>query len=131
MNNRELIRHVYTEASKGNGQPLLDALHDDIVWTIIGTTGLSGVHRGKQAVIANLLGPLRARLSTPVKFTIRRVISDGDWVVLVADGEATTITGRPYNNSYCIVGRIEDGRFVEMTDYIDTELITNSLLASA
>jgi ketosteroid isomerase-like protein len=44
---------------------------------------------------------------------------------------ATTITGRPYNNSYCIVGRIEDGRIVEMTDYIDTELITQNLLAAA
>jgi ketosteroid isomerase-like protein len=47
--------------------------------------------------------------------------------VLEADGRATTKTGRPYNNRYCIVSRITDGKLREITDYIDTELITNAL----
>ena len=35
--------------------------------------------------------------------------------------------GGPYNNTYCIVCRIADGKIKEMTDYVDTELITSAL----
>jgi hypothetical protein len=35
---------------------------DDIEWTIIGSTALSGTSRGKQDVIDKLLKPIRARL---------------------------------------------------------------------
>jgi ketosteroid isomerase-like protein len=37
------------------------------------------------------------------------------------------VTGRPYNNVYCIVCRFADGKIQEMTDYVDTELITTAL----
>ena len=42
--NKQLLPHVYSESSKGNPQPLLDSLADDVRWTIIGSTVLSG-HR--------------------------------------------------------------------------------------
>jgi uncharacterized protein len=129
MDNQALIRHIYEQISIGNPAPLLHHIDDDITWTIIGTTGLSGTYRGRQEVLDDLIGPLRSHLATPVNFTIKRILADGDYTVLIADGEATTIAGRPYNNSYCIVAKIVDGRIVEATDYIDTELITQSLLA--
>jgi ketosteroid isomerase-like protein len=44
-----------------------------------------------------------------------------------ARGEATSATGRPYNNRYCIVFRLAGGKLAEITDYVDTELITSSL----
>jgi hypothetical protein len=53
------------QASRGNPQPLLDALADGVQWTIIGSTELSGVYRGKREVTGNLLARLRARLVTP------------------------------------------------------------------
>ncbi len=124
---KQLLEHVYREASRGNPQPLLDSLADDVVWTIIGSTPLSGIYRGKREVTGNLLARLRARLATPVTFTFERFIADGEHVVLQARGQATAVTGLPYNNTYCIVARIVNGQIREMTDYIDTELITHAL----
>jgi ketosteroid isomerase-like protein len=43
-----------------------------------------------------------------------------------AQGRATAKSGKPYNNTYCIVCRIVDGK-IKMTDYVDTELITSAL----
>ncbi len=43
------------------------------------------------------------------------------------EGRATALSGKPYNNTYCIVCRIVDGKVKEMVDYIDTELITSAL----
>jgi ketosteroid isomerase-like protein len=127
----ELLRHVYEELSRGDPAPLIRALAEDVSWTIIGSTPLSGTYQGKQAVMEGLFGGLRERLATPVVFTIHRVIEDAQYAVLVASGEAISITGRPYNNSYCIVAHVVDGRLVEMTDYIDTDLIMRALFDRA
>ena len=47
-----------------------------------------------------------------------------------ARGQATAVTGLPYDNTYCIVARIVNGQIREMTDYIDTELVTRALLGT-
>jgi len=126
--NKQLLRHVYAEISKGNVQPLLDSLADDVEWTIIGSTALSGTSRGKQEVIDNLLKPIRARLADgPIVFQPERFIAEGEYVVMQAQGRATALSGKPYNNTYCIVCRIVDGKVKEMVDYVDTELITSAL----
>ena len=125
--NKALLRHIYTEASRRNSAPLLETLAEDAVWTIIGSTFLSGTFRGKDEILTRLLGPLAASTENGVTFTIERLIAEDDHVVLIAKGTATAKTGRPYNNSYCIVARFADGKIVAMTDYIDTELITSAL----
>ena len=126
--NKQLLRQVYAEVSKGNAQPLLDSLADDVQWTIIGSTALSGTSRGKQEVIDKLLKPLRARLADgPIMFQPERFIAEGEYVVMQAQGRATALSGKPYNNTYCIVCRIVDGKVKEMVDYVDTELITSAL----
>jgi ketosteroid isomerase-like protein len=126
--NKQLLRHVYAEISKGNVQPLLDSLADDVEWTIIGSTALSGTSRGKQQVIDKLLKPIRARLADgPIVFQPERFIAEGEYVVMQAQGRATALSGKPYNNTYCIVCRIVDGKVKELVDYIDTELITSAL----
>jgi hypothetical protein len=33
------------------------------------------------------------------------------------------------NNTYCIIARVTHGQIHELTDYIDTEMITKALLA--
>ncbi len=97
------------------------------MWTIIGSTPLSGVYHGKGEVTGKLLAGLRARLATPVQFTIERFIAEGEYVVMQARGHATTIEGLAYDNTYCIIARIADGQIHELTDFIDTELITKAL----
>lgn len=126
--NREMLRHIYEEVSAGNSGPLLDALAEDVRWTIIGTTALSGVFEGKANVIEGLFKPLRARLSgRPVAFAPERFIAEGDHVVMQAHGSAITRAGKPYNNVYCIVAKFRDGKIVEMIDYVDTEMVTSAL----
>jgi ketosteroid isomerase-like protein len=33
-------------------------------------------------------------------------------------------TGKPYNNNYCCIYRIVGGKLQELTEYLDTELVT-------
>ena len=57
----------------------------------------------------------------------RRRLGVGSRACTGAHGRATALSGKPYNNTYCIVCRIVDGKVKEMVDYIDTELITSAL----
>jgi ketosteroid isomerase-like protein len=127
MSNTELVRHVYSEVSNGNSEPLLAHLADDVEWTIIGSTPLSGTFRGRDQVVTELFGGLRAALRAPVAFEFDRFIAEGDSVVMEAHGTATTTDGRPYNNRYCVIFDVVDGRFARIIDYVDTELVRTTL----
>lgn len=126
--NKQLIRDIYAEVSKGNVQRLLDSLAEDVEWTIIGSTALSGVFRGKQDIVDRLPKPLRRMLPDgPIVFEVDRVIAEGEFVVMQARGRATAVSGRPYNNTYCMVYRVVDGKVRQLHEYIDTELLARTL----
>ena len=49
--------------------------------------------------------------------------AEGDIVIAQTAGTAETVDGKPYNNSYCQVMRIADGKIVEVKEYMDTALV--------
>lgn len=121
--NKQLLQNVFAETAKGNGRPFVQALADEVSWTIIGSTAWSKTYRGKQAVIRELLGPLNAQLANGNRISAQRFIAEDDCVVVEARGHNVTKAGEPYQNSYCWVFRLVDGRVVELTEYADTALI--------
>ena len=125
--NKQLMQNIFTELSKGNGAPFVESLADDICWTIIGSTKFSGTYRGKQAVLNELLRPLFARFADQYTNTAHRFIAEDDYVVVECRGRVTTKSGAPYNNTYCWVCRVADGKLQELTEYLDTELVTAAL----
>lgn len=66
---------------------------------------------------------------TGFDLTIDNLIVDGEYAVAQASGKATTKNGVPYNNTYCMVWRVQDGLITEMTEYSDTDLVRRVLLA--
>jgi len=125
--NKEALQRVFAELAQGNGQPFVDLWSDDFCWTIVGTTTWSGTYRGKEAVLRDLMRPLFSRFATRYTNTAIRFIAEDDCVVVECRGNVTTKSGQPYNNSYCYVCRMADGRLQELTEYLDTELVTRAL----
>jgi len=124
VENKQLMQNVFSELAKGNSRPFVDCMADDFKWTVTGTTKYSKTYAGKQTVIEELLGELRRRLAPPIVLEASRFIADGDYVVVEARGRNTTKEGVPYNNAYCFVFRIADGKLRELTEYMDTELVS-------
>jgi ketosteroid isomerase-like protein/pimeloyl-ACP methyl ester carboxylesterase len=125
--NKRLMQEIFSELSKGNGKPFVESMADDFCWTIAGKTTWSGIYRGKEAVLTELLGPLFSRFADRYMNTAHRFIAEGDYVVVECQGRVTTKEGRPYNNTYCWVCRIGGGKLRELTEYMDTELVTAAL----
>jgi ketosteroid isomerase-like protein len=125
--NKELMRAVFAGLAKGDGQPFMDALADDIRWTVIGTSPWSRTYEGKRAVVTALMRPLFKQFANQYVARATRIVAEDDVVVIEAQGEVTTKSGKAYNQSYCYVCRMEDGQVQDLTEYLDTDLVNQVL----
>jgi ketosteroid isomerase-like protein len=125
--NKQLVEAIFAELAQGNSRPLVEAMTEDFRWTVTGTTQWSKTYAGKQAVVNELFGTLRPRIAGRIKTIADRLIAEDDYVVVEAHGYNTTIAGHPYNNRYCFVFRLSGGKLLEVTEYLDTELVTRTL----
>jgi ketosteroid isomerase-like protein len=129
VENKELLRHAFTEVAKGDSRPFVELLADDVRWTVIGSTAWSGTYEGKKAVLDELLRPLARQLHGRTIIAAHRFIAEDDLVVVEARGRNSTTAGVRYHNEYCWVFRLADGRVRELTEYADTQLIASALRA--
>lgn len=126
--NKQLMHDVFGALSRGDGEPFVESLANDVRWTITGTSPWSRTYDGKKAVQAELLGPLFAQFADRYTSTDHRFIAEGDRVVVEFRGSVTTKRGRPYENTYCYVCRLAGGKLAEIVEYWDTQL-ANDVLA--
>lgn len=125
--NKKLMQHIFAELGRGNSAPLLESMADDFSWTITGSTSWSRKYDGKKVVLGELFAALRSALATPIITVGERFIADDDYVAVQARGRNKTRDGKPYNNTYCFVFRLADGKLREVTEYLDGELVTSIL----
>jgi ketosteroid isomerase-like protein len=129
--NKRIIEHVYAELARGNSRPFVDALAHDVRWSMIGSTAWSGVYEGKETVLKTLLAPLRAQFAGQYTARAERLIAEGDLVVAEVRGRVGTTRGRRYDNTYCFIFRLVEGKISEMTEYLDTALVDAELAPPA
>ena len=125
--NKRVMQRIFAELSSGNSRPFLESLADDVRWIVAGTTRWSGTFEGKQTVLNDLLGPLQSQFATQYTSDAHRLIAEGEHVVAEARGHATTKAGRQFDNTYCYVFRLADGKVKELTEYCDTHLVAEVL----
>ena len=124
--NKELVRGFFADIGKGDVQGALGRMAEDLRFTLIGTTKLSGVFTSRKEFVDRIMAPLGAQLEGPITITPENIIAEGDCVAVQSRGKATTRAGDAYNNTYCQVFHIAGGKIKEVTEYLDTELVTRA-----
>ncbi|WOA31849.1 nuclear transport factor 2 family protein [Alloalcanivorax xenomutans] len=127
--NKRVMETLFAALAEGDGAPLIEAMAEDFCWRLTGDTAWSGVYQGKDTVRKKLFGPLFAQFATRYTNTLTCLVAEGDYVVAECHGEVTTVTGEAYNNRYCWLCRFADGQLKELTEYMDTELVSRVLVA--
>src|SRR5271165_3721068 len=125
--NKQRMIEIFEELATGNTAPFRDAMDEDFIWIVMGSTPWSGTYRGRSTVLDELMAPLFAQFVDRYTNSAECFIAEGDRVVVQCSGRATTRTGVRYDNSYCYVCRLADGRLREITEYLDTELVSSAL----
>jgi len=123
--NKEIVRRAMAALGRGDYAGFLADADEDFAFTIAGATPFSGTIQGKQAVDEALHGLLGTKLEGGgIAMTIDNLIAEGEYVAAQAQGKARTKSGKDYNNTYCRVYRIVDGKVKSIIEYLDTELLT-------
>jgi len=122
--NRKLIEDAFKGWVRGDRTAFNDLMADDLRWTVIGNSPVSGRYNSKREFLEKAGGRMAEKLASGIQPSLRHVIADGNMVALVFDGHATGKNGTDYRQTYCWVLRVEEGRIREGTAYLDTELIT-------
>jgi uncharacterized protein len=130
--NKKLIEEIFAVA--GNPDPTVRdralftaSLAEDVTWTVMGQYSWSRTFRGKDAILNDLLGHVRSLLVDRGRTVAHRFIAEGDHVVVEAKGDNLTRSGMRYDNDYCLVYRLEDGKIKEIREYCDSVLTEQAL----
>jgi len=129
--NKQLIERWYQALAEGDFDTIFDMHHDDVVYNMVGNTPVSGRIHGKDACCNGMINqklleklvPDRIRFAT--KWTI--VAAEGDRVVGLMQGGGPTKDGQNYEQTYCEIFTIRDGKIVEMHNFFDTVLVEQCL----
>jgi hypothetical protein len=122
MDNRAIITHAFEELAKGNTRPYVEAMAENFTWRPMGRGAWGKVFAGKEHVRRDLFGKLYEQYEGAPRTQWIAIFADGDRVIVEADGFATTKAGKDYNNRYCFIIRMKDGKMVEVKEYLDTAL---------
>jgi len=57
-----------------------------------------------------------------LRLSVNTVLAEGDRVVVEAEGHGVTAEGKPYENQYCFVVTLRDGRIVQFNEYLCSAL---------
>ena len=90
MTPKDFVTRLFERWEHGDMQGFFDAVSDDVRWTAIGHTPISGVYTSKAEYLEKCYRPLMARLNGPARCEVRRIISEGDTVVVQWRGETPT-----------------------------------------
>lgn len=117
--NREIVTAAMKALSGGDSRPFVEAWTEDFVWRpMIGGVWGKTFH-GKKACRAELFRPLTEQYASPYTSTPDRIFADGDTVIVECRGDVMLKSGKRYNNTYCFVIAMNDGRMTEVREYFD------------
>jgi ketosteroid isomerase-like protein len=122
--NRQTVRAAFEQWEQGDSRPFFALVADDVRWTVTGSTGISGTFHSKDAFVTQAAGLLTKRFAGPLAAKLVDVSADGDKVFVQWEGSAVSVTGLDYEQAYCWVLSMRDGRVVEALAYLDTELVS-------
>ena len=125
--NKQLVQQIFADSANRSGTTFADSLADDASWTVTGQYSWSHQFKGREAILSGLMGQFRSFFAERPRTLAYNFVADGDFVVVEARGDNVTKAGLRYDNQYCLVYRIENGKIKEIKEYCDSTLVERVL----
>jgi ketosteroid isomerase-like protein len=124
--NKKLLREIFDQMTKGNTRAMSDAMADDFRWVFPGDWSWTGTWGPKDVAVKGMLRPLMKQF-TEYRSEADLILADGDRVIVQAHSQATTTRGDAYDQTYCFIFRVQDGKLTEVIEHCDTALVERVL----
>jgi uncharacterized protein len=125
--NKKLVQQIYADSAARSGTTFADSLAEDACWTVTGYYSWSHQFKGRDAILNGLMGHFRSFFAERPRTVAFNFIADGDYVAVESRGDNVTKAGMRYDNQYCMIWRIADGRIKEIKEYCDSTLVERVL----
>lgn len=124
---KDTVREWLAHLEQGDADGFFGHVADDVHWTVMGTHPLAGVYTDKRTFLASTFGRLDKVLKEGVRLRVRQLFMDGDHAIAELEALSTALNGKPFDNTYCWVMRLEDDMIREVRAYLDSALVARTL----
>ena len=123
--NKARVRQFLSDLSAGNVNAVVAAYAKNGSVETMGATLISGTtdFTDLQQAISSIIQVFPQGL----RFTIHGMVAEGEKVAVEASSEGEHSSGQTYSNDYHFLFEFEKGLLVKLTEYMDTEQVTDVL----
>ena len=125
---RAVVQRAIDALNKEDAPGFIGSFAADFTFKMPGSTPVSGETRGIDEFAA-LVGKVAGYLSELIKLQVTNFIACGEWVVTESVGHGVTKKGQNYDNTYCHLWKVRNGKIVHFVEYNDTDLIMRVLVS--
>ena len=119
--NKELVKKTWAAFAKGDIKAAFANMDDNVSWLVPGNLpGVSGLRRGKDDILKFMRGVSQI-FPEGLQSEIKRAYADGDTVILELTNRGKVSNGKQYENEYCFVFELENGKVRRIREYGDTQ----------
>ena len=120
---REIVQQWFDCIARGDAPAAFALFDPEVIYTLKGTTSVSGTYRGLQAIVDDFFTPWSRQIKGHIAIHVDELIGEGERIVALAHGTAITIHDLPYDNDYAFVFCVRGGKITEVIEYLDTALV--------
>jgi len=116
-------------ALRGEPVDLFTVLHEELRWTMTGSTPVARSYRSLQE-FKDIIGRALAVSFRPhptFGLYLRRIIVSGNRAAVIARGHGETAYGHTYNNQYFFFMEVRDGKIARVLESCDGSLVWQSV----
>lgn len=110
---------------KGDAETVKTVITEDVQAIATGTSIGSGTRNYAETIA--VFGMFSQITNTGLNPKIISVTAEGERVAVEWEGNCTLVTGTQYNNQYCTVFFLRDGKIYKLKEYFDTKLTDAAL----
>jgi ketosteroid isomerase-like protein len=119
---RQVVRRYLDALVAGDIETIRDCFAEDATWTIYGDLPIAGPWHGRDRIVDDFLGAVGGSLFEPgsQSFEFPTLIAEGDTVALEWRVRARSRRGGDYDNAYCGIFVVRNGRIAVVREYLDS-----------
>lgn len=118
-----------TRALHGEPVDIFSLLHEDLVWTMTGSTPVARTYRGLKE-FKDIIGRALAVQFRPhpgFGLYLRKIVVSGNRAAVIARGHGESSHGHPYNNQYFFFMDVREGKIASVLESCDGSLVWQSV----
>ena len=118
---RQLVLDYFQALGSGNTADLERVLGDDVEWRAPASSPIDDVYRGRDTVLKAIYEcSVRFFDVSTMKVETKKIIAEGDTVVVLQSVTGKAANGRDYSNEYVWIFTCANGKIVRMDEHNDS-----------